>query len=228
MNANDPNVSLVELVADALGTLTNELVLVGGCAVGLLITDAGRPTIRETQDVDMVAEVVTLPGYYRLEEELRKKGFQEQPDIICRWAKEGLLVDVMAARDIGHNFTNEWYEAAVRNSQQYKLPSGNEIRLITAPYFLATKLVSFNNRGRGDYEHHDMEDIINLVDGRVELVQEVLDSDSDVQEYIMDEIEALLSDQTFIEKLPWQLHPDVNNQGRVDLIIQRLRKLAGL
>ena len=35
---NDPNMLVVELVAAALGALREELVLVGGCSVGLLIT----------------------------------------------------------------------------------------------------------------------------------------------------------------------------------------------
>jgi len=228
MNASDPNSGLVELVANALGSLREELVLVGGCAVGLLITDHARPPIRETQDVDLVAEVVNLPGYYELERKLRAQGFQEQGEVICRWAKDGLLVDVMASTDVGHNFTNEWYPAAVANSRRFVLPSGNEIRMITAPYFLATKLVSFRNRGEGDYEHHDMEDIINLIDGRPELIGEVLSEDHVLQEYVMEEIEALLADPTFVEKISWQLHPDESNQARVILITERLRKLAGL
>ena len=37
--ASDPNVAKVELIAKALGPLRERLVLVGGCAAGLLITD---------------------------------------------------------------------------------------------------------------------------------------------------------------------------------------------
>jgi hypothetical protein len=43
--AGDPNVQSVELVAEALGDLCDELVLVGGCAASLLIE--GRQTIVE-------------------------------------------------------------------------------------------------------------------------------------------------------------------------------------
>ena len=228
MNRGDPNVGLVESVAKALGDLRRELVLVGGCAAVLLITDRARPPIRATQDVDLVAEVAGLPGYYQLEQKLRDRGFREESDVICRWSKDGLLVDVMASTDLGHGFTNVWYPAAVAHSQAWTLPSGTTIRLITAPYFLATKLVSFRGRGHGDYQHHDMEDIINLIDGRTELLGEVEAADQDLVEYVMDEIEALLSDPTFIEQLPWQLHPDPSSQARVALIIERLRRLAGL
>lgn len=53
MNPNDPNVAIVELVANKLGRLADKVVLVGGCATGLLITDTARPPVRATQDVDL-------------------------------------------------------------------------------------------------------------------------------------------------------------------------------
>lgn len=225
---NDPNIGLVELVAQQLGELRQDLVLVGGCAVGLLITDHARPAIRQTIDVDLVAEVATLASYYEVEQRLRDRGFQEQGDVICRWMKDDMILDVMPVIELGHNFINPWYSAAVENSARLTLPSGLDIRIITAPYFLATKLVSFNDRGNGDYGHHDIEDIINLVDGRAELLDEVRKCDEDVQEFIMDEIDQLLADQDFTEQIAWHLHPDASNQARVAIIIGRLRELAGL
>lgn len=69
MNAHDPNVAKVELVAQALGDLRERVVFVGGCAVGLLLTDPAAAAPRVTYDVDLVAEVAALPGYYRLERE---------------------------------------------------------------------------------------------------------------------------------------------------------------
>lgn len=47
----DPNLSKVELIAAALGPLCDQLVFVGGCAVGLLITDAAAAPVRVTYDV---------------------------------------------------------------------------------------------------------------------------------------------------------------------------------
>lgn len=224
----DPNIGLVEVVAQQLGELRNDLVLVGGCAVGLLITDTARPSIRHTIDVDLVAEVATLSSYYEIEQRLRDRGFREQGEVICRWSKDDVILDVMPAIEIGHNFTNPWYPAAVENSVRTKLPSGEEIRMITAPYFLATKLVSFKSRGEGNYAHHDIEDIINLVDGRRELLEEVERCPEDVRDFIMDEVDHLLADQDFTNQIPWHLHPDESNQARVTLITTRLRELAGL
>ena len=91
----DPNVQSVELAANALGTIMDELVLVGGCAVGLLITDQARPPTRQTVDVDLLTEVTPLGNYYKLCDRLRERGFKENDEVICRWQFQGLKIDVM-------------------------------------------------------------------------------------------------------------------------------------
>ena len=75
MRADDPNLASLELAALALGPLLDELVLVGGCATGLLITDPSVPPVRATLDVDLLTEVTPLSSYYALQERLRQRGF---------------------------------------------------------------------------------------------------------------------------------------------------------
>jgi predicted nucleotidyltransferase len=76
MNPNDPNVVLVELVANHLGEdFRRELVFVGGAVAGLLITDPAFPAIRATQDVDLIVHVATLSDYHATERALRARGF---------------------------------------------------------------------------------------------------------------------------------------------------------
>ena len=55
MIPRDPNVQRVELAAAALGELRHQLVLVGGCAVSLLIDSATASPPRVTYDVDLIA-----------------------------------------------------------------------------------------------------------------------------------------------------------------------------
>ena len=53
------------------------------------------------------------------------------------------------------------------------LREGLSIRLVAATCFVATKLVAFLDRGKGDYlESHDLEDVLAVVDGRPALVDE--------------------------------------------------------
>jgi hypothetical protein len=60
----DPNLAKIELIAGALGPLRQQLVFVGGCAVGLLITDTAAAPVRATLDVDLVARAPALSEYH--------------------------------------------------------------------------------------------------------------------------------------------------------------------
>lgn len=228
MNYRDPNVLVVELAASALGPLLDELVLVGGCAVGLLITDSSRPPIRYTVDVDLVAEVTTKVQYYELSERLKARGFRESGDVICRFHRGELIVDVMPIDASVLGFANEWYELAIQRASVTTLGNGRQLRHVSAPLLLATKLASFNGRGNGDYMHHDIEDIINLVDGRLELVAEVRAENEDLRQYIRSEIDDLLADPTFTGSISGHFHPTENHPERTKVVIGRLRSLAGL
>lgn len=229
--ALDPNVGIVELVAAALGPLCDELVLVGGCSVGLLITDKARPPVRQTVDVDMIAQVASVADYYHsLHPKLKARGFTESPEAenICRWRRGTLIVDVMPTTSVLGHSVNGWYKHAVKNANAVILPSGSKILLVSAPVFLATKLESFHGRGGGDYLHHDMEDIVNVVDGREELLNEVKVSSDDLQEYLREEFDELLSDESFVEQLSGHFAGDGASQARVPVVLSRLRGLAGI
>lgn len=222
----DPNLSVVSLVAQALGPLSAEFMLVGGCAVGLLITDQGRPSVRQTIDVDLVAEVTSLRDYHNALAKLKNVGFKEDQsaDHMCRLKKGALIVDVMPAQEniLGHS-VNRWYGEAIKSARAVTLPNGVRINVISAPFFIATKFESYNSRGGGDFLHHDMEDILNVVDGREELFSELAFTPDEVREFIREETDGYLANESFVDQLGW-LFP----QGRSEVVLLRLRKLAGL
>ena len=47
------------MAAIRLGPLLPEIVFVGGCATNLLVTDPEAAPIRETYDVDVIAEIAS-------------------------------------------------------------------------------------------------------------------------------------------------------------------------
>lgn len=232
MNPDDPNVAALEAVASALGELLNELVLVGGCSVGLLISDPASPPVRETIDVDMVAEVITLTEYYALHERLTQCGFTQssEADHICRWVRGEFKLDVMPSSSgvFGHS-TNRWYPQAVATANEMTLGNGLTVRVVSPPLFLATKLEAFYDRGKGDYgRSHDMEDIINVVDGRPELGDEVNAAHENVRSYLREEFDDLLANEDFVDTVPMHVRGDAASQARVPIILERIRRLAGL
>jgi len=230
MNPRDPNVALVEAVARALGTINERVVYVGGCAVGLLITDVARPPVRATQDVDLLVEITTRAEYYELSDELRRAGFAEdQGGVICRWKLGNIKIDVMPTEQDVLGFSNRWYPLAVREAKTAQLPSGQTIRLISPPLLLATKIEAFYGRGNGDFmASHDIEDMIALIDGRAELVNEALTAPEELRGYLREELDDLLGNAGFLASLPGHMGPTAEEQARLSIVIARLRPIAGL
>lgn len=227
-----PNVAKLELVAHALGPLREQLVFVGGCAVDLLLSDPAAAPSRVTYDVDLVARVEALAGYHALEKQFSLLGFKRDmaPDApICRWRYNDLEVDLMPMDPGVLGFSNRWYPLAVQTAQEVALSTGVSIRLISAPAFVATKFEAFFDRGRGDVlGSHDLEDIVNVVDGRPELVAEIALAAPELRQYLAAQCRALLAMPGFMNALPGMVFPDESLAERVKLLALRLEQIGGL
>jgi len=102
-----------------------------------------------------------------------------------------------------------------------------EIRVVTAPYFLATKIAAFYGRGNNDFfGSHDIENIITVIDGRKEIIDEINAPASDLRAYLSDEIRDFLNNEIFLESLSGHLLPDDASLARRPIVIQRLEKIA--
>ena len=168
----DPLISTARL----LRPLLSELVFVGGSVTSLLVTDQGAAHPRVTRDVDAVAAIGSYAEYAAFGERLRELGFSEDTSEdapACRWVHSGNILDIMPLDESILGFSNRWYRAAMDTAARYKLVPGLEIRLISAPVFVATKLEAFKGRGGGDIFSHDLEDAIAVIDGRETLLDEV-------------------------------------------------------
>lgn len=126
-------------------------------------------------------------------------------------------------------FSNQWYQQALENSVIRQVSDDMAIRLVTAPYFLATKIDAFHNRGKEDFiASHDMEDIITLLDGRPEIVDEVRNAPEDVKDFLSRKFGDFLNNRSFLDALPGHLLPDSASQQRVPILMERIRALAKL
>lgn len=225
----DPNLTLLEGAVRLLQPLLDELVFAGGCATGLLITDPAAGGIRPTKDVDTITEVASYAEYATLSERLRALGLNEdhiEDAPTCRWRYQDLIIDVMPTDERVLGFSNRWYAPAISSARHMDI-AGLRIRLITPTYFLATKLEAFRGRGNNDYSgSHDLEDVITVIDGRPEIIDEVRTAPADVRTYIASEVRQLLSTRTFVDALPGFLLPDSASQGRYALLRERLDALA--
>ena len=192
--------------AQLLRPLLSELVFVGGVVTGLLITDEAAGDPRATLDVDAIAAITSYAEYAAFGDRLRVLGFAEDTSEdapLCRWVHAGTILDVMPLDEEILGFSNRWYPAAMESAAILKLSDDLEVRTITAPYFVATKLEAFKGRGKGDFfGSRDLEDLVSVVDGRVTLVAEIQAEATELRGYIRTEIDSLFAIPGFLDALP--------------------------
>jgi len=225
----NPNYLQFARAVTKLEPLLDQIAFVGGCITALLITDPGAAPVRTTLDVDAIVEITSYAQLTVLEDHMRRLGFREshaEGAPLCRWTHEDLVLDLMPTDPSILGFSNRWYLPALKCAQQICVANRNA-RVITAPYFLATKLEAFHGRGKDDYRaSHDLEDIITVIDGRPEVIEEVCLAPADLRKYLGDEFRDLLASRSFLDALPGHLLPDAASQERAGLVLQRIRKLV--
>lgn len=217
-------------VANALGNdLLSQVAFTGGSVMGLLITDEFiKESIRHTEDVDLIVEVIGYAGWNDFQRQLKKRGFRHsmQDNIMCRMRLNGLVVDFMPDNADILGFTNRWYKDALKTSIICNLNDNRPIRVVSPVYFAATKLEAYLGRGNNNpMSSQDVEDILNLFDGRIELVHEIEKSNTDVKKFIAAQLQLLLAHQDF----DYVVQSTVKgNTDREELLLERLELVAGI
>jgi hypothetical protein len=230
MNQQSIHAEMIAQVAEKLGPLRQKAAFLGGSATGFHLTDEAAPGIRATIDVEIIVEVASIVAYHGLEKTLMQRGFFRkihEDDPIGRWYIDNLIMDVMPTDENILGFSNRWYLPALKNSVKIDLAPDLEIFIVTAPYFLGTKLDAFFGRGKGDYlTSHDMEDIINLINGRAGVMADINDSAPELRDFIAKTLRGFLADELFPEALAGHLLPDPASQARRSIVLERIRQIA--
>lgn len=226
MNPNDPNLPQLQRIAVALGELREQLVFVGGSVAGLLLTDPLAASVRATTDVDAIANAGRV-AFHQLENALAGRGFVRdmRSEVICRWVHRdsGLLFDLMPVDDVVLGFTNPWYAYAVQTAESVEVAEGVRIRLLSAVAFVATKLEAFASRGKGDFlTSHDLEDVLNVVDGREQLADEMGSAPVALRAFVAGAFAALLAHPDFMNVLPGL----IAEPERASVVLARLREMC--
>lgn len=222
---NLENVRMLELAAEHLGDLLDEVVFVGGATVELWVTDEAAPEFRPTDDIDVIVEITTRSDYYRFEKRVRHAGLEndQESGVICRFKHpdSGLLLDVMPTEASILGFENRWQAEAFPHAIEVQLPSDQIIRVIPPAYLLATKLEAFRTRGKEDfYGSRDFSDVVALVDGREELLDEVAEAPEPLRVYLAGQLEELSGHPAFDNGLEGALPSGPETQERVELVIR--------
>ncbi len=220
-------------VSRRLEGLAEQVAYVGGAVVPLLVTDPLILRFRETLDVDLVVQLASRMAYAKLEERLRGLQFTHgtSPGApICRWRIEGIRVDIMPTDENILGFSNRWYPLALETATPIQFPDGPTVRIISPVAFVATKLEAFRSPSRpyhGDYfASHDLEDLLTVIDGRTELVEDIAVANDEVRSFISAEIKRFMEAPDFRDALPGHVEAGPTNAVRTGMLRERREQMT--
>ena len=195
------NIVRIKAVANALNDLKEKVVFVGGATISLY-PDRVVFEVRPTDDVDVIIEILNYVDRAKLEEKLRSIGFSHdiESGVICRYKIQGIIVDIMPTNDPSIGFTNIWYPEGFEKAVDYEIDERSIIKILSAPYFIATKLEAHKGRGKNDGRtSQDFEDIVYVLENRESIWEEIDNSDKSVKEYLQSEFKILLKNPNLFE-----------------------------
>lgn len=223
------SIEQIVAVADQLQKQPCGFAFLGGAVLGVLITDRAAAPVRTTRDVDVLVDTPTRKDYTNLEARLRKLGFKHDTSEdapICRWRFGDTVLDVMPPSQAILGWRSLWLSAGLKTA----VPMDADhplVRIVTPPYYIATKLEAFHGRGDDDFMgSQDLEDVITLINGRDTLTAEIEKSPVPLRRYLAEAIERFLADRRFLDALPGHLGFGDADQGRVETVLARLREIA--
>ncbi len=188
-----------------LKDLNEHVVYVGGRIVGLLITDFIEDDIRPTYDIDVAVDIDTtdIVAHYSLQKKLESLGFKPEGNINCRYVLDDFMIDVMYTDGALQGINSNWYQAGFDNAVSIQIKD-KTIKIFNAVYFIAAKFEAFTERAyrNNDYwDCKDLEDIINIVNGRPSLLMELMQSPKDVVQFISEYFKQLLSEPKWLDAI---------------------------
>lgn len=217
-------------VAARLDPLRVPYCFVGGAIATLLVDRPELSPVRQTDDIDVIIEVVTEHAIAPLEQRLRDAGFAHDSSggsPSCRWLLgDRLTVDIMPTRAGRHGLNTTWFPEALAAAISVSF-GGSTFRVVSPVGFLATKYVAFCDRGNGDFfASHDVEDFVAIIDGRAGIADEVKRAAEPLRSVVVSAIRQWLNVGDFIESLSGHLPADIASQGRLAGLRAKLQAIA--
>ena len=200
MTIKDEILKDLEILAERLGALVDDMVFVGGSILCLHVGKARQNELRPTTDRDAIIDVKDYSEFFAFEMKVQKLGFERDTKdrINCRWRTDNIVVDLMPGKQIAGYVNNKWYQAAMDHAESLLLKTGKNVRIISPIFLMATKFEAFSARGRlklpdifDGEANKDLEDIVHLIEGRDVLLSELKQAPSSVRTYIESQIKKI-------------------------------------
>ena len=212
-------------VAKALKDFKEQIVFVGGAVVSLYTDDSSSDEIRPTKDIDLTLNILNMGHWENLQQQLANKGFYPDPygQSICSYKYKNIPVDIMSTDDGPLGPSNRWYREGFENLWTV-LAKDQEIQILSAPCYLATKFEAFNSRGKDYRTSHDIEDIIYILDNRIRIVREIRDTQENIFQFLREQFEQIINKGFLDEVLLAHIHP-LMQEERMNLVKEKLNQI---
>ena len=223
------NIGVVEEVAAALKSFKEQIVFIGGAVVSLYADDAAADEIRPTGDIDMTVNLAGYGKWSQMEKQLVTLGFYPDPrgHSICSYRYKNIPIDIMSAFDGPLGPANKWYKIGFEDLWTVKAIN-ESIKIFKAPCYLATKFEAFNDRGEQNHRtSHDFEDIIYVIDNRINIVDEIAKTDERIKVFLISEVIKILGSPYFKDILSVYLHPLIAEE-RYPLLLEKFMDIRNI
>lgn len=219
------NIAVVAEVAKALKDLKQNMVFVGGAVVSLYTDDPAADEIRPTKDIDLTVNILNLNHWEKIQDELSALGFYPDPfgHAICSYKYKDIPIDIMTTEDGPFGLTNQWYKIGFENLWKVKAKD-EDITVLSAPCYLATKFEAFNNRGSDYRTSHDIEDIVYVLDNRIGIVNEIANDDKRVTNFIRQQLQSIKDKGLLEEVLIAHIHPIIFEE-RLPIVEEKIEQI---
>ena len=131
----------------------------------------------------------------------------------------------MPTNDPSIGFKNKWYQEGFEKAIDHKVDERCTIKILTAPYFIATKLEAYKGRGKSDGRtSQDFEDIIYVFENRASVWEELNNAEEKLKKYLKQEFSNLLRNPNILEWIDG--HVERGSPPATYFIIEEMKKFA--
>ena len=107
--------------------------------------------------------------------------------------------------------------------EKVELDKTISIKILPLAYFLASKFETYHNRGTDPRTSHDLEDIVFILDNRIDLVENILSAPYNVVAFLRDKFATLLN-PSMEEAVLGHMNP-FSRKDRYPLLVSKLRTI---
>lgn len=224
------NINRIEIIAEGFKELISDTIFIGGACIQFYVVNPKLRDYRPTKDIDCIVKIYSYFEFAKLSDRLRQLKFKNDTSEnapIVRWVFNGVYVDtipeessIVGYRDI------KWFKEGRKYAIEKELPSGKKIKILSLPYFLATKFEAWQDRGGGDFlADPDIEDIVNILDG-IDDCNEIVTSPLGVRNYLIQSFDTLLKDNNFKRSIAGHIGFETSASERAGEVIDKIKKIV--